>query len=70
MKIVVELRNSISPETVVIGNGSMNNYAEIVEKSEECTPVKHIDEFHTQYGLTSFYDLEEGHRVIVSCVEN
>ncbi len=28
--------------------------------SEECKPVKHIDEFHTQYGLNSFYDLEEG----------
>lgn len=28
--------------------------------SEECTPVKHTDEFHTQYGLTAFYDLEEG----------
>ncbi len=27
---------------------------------EECTPVKHTDEFHTQYGLKSFYDLEEG----------
>ncbi len=32
---------------------------------EECTPVKHTDEFHTQYGLTSFYDLEEG----LACAE-
>ena len=30
------------------------------DRSEECTPVKHTDEFYTQYGLTSFYDLEEG----------
>jgi thiol:disulfide interchange protein DsbD len=27
---------------------------------EECVPKKHTDEFHTPYGLTSFYDLEEG----------
>jgi len=27
---------------------------------EECTPKKHTDEFHAPYGLTSFYDLEEG----------
>lgn len=32
---------------------------------EECTPVKHTDEFHTQYGLISFYDLEEG----LACAE-
>ena len=32
---------------------------------EECTPKKHTDEFHTQYGLTSFYDLEEG----LACAE-
>jgi thiol:disulfide interchange protein DsbD len=32
----------------------------ISERSEECTPVKHIDEFHTQYGLVSFYDMQEG----------
>ncbi|MEX2369522.1 MAG: cytochrome c biogenesis protein CcdA [Bacteroidales bacterium] len=30
------------------------------ERSETCTPQKHTDEFHTQYGLTSFYDLQEG----------
>ena len=32
----------------------------MTEKSKECTPVKHTAEFHTQYGLSSFYDLEEG----------
>ena len=35
------------------------------DRSEECTPEKHTDEFHTQYGLTSFYDLEEG----LACAE-
>jgi thiol:disulfide interchange protein len=35
------------------------------DRLEECTPEKHTDEFHTQYGLTSFYDLEEG----LACAE-
>ncbi len=34
-------------------------------RPEECVPVKHTDEFYTQYGLTSFYDLEEG----LACAE-
>lgn len=32
---------------------------------EACIPKKHTDEFHTQYGLKSFYDLEEG----LACAE-
>lgn len=32
---------------------------------EECVPEKHTDEFQTPYGLTSFYDLEEG----LACAE-
>ncbi|MEX0983188.1 MAG: cytochrome c biogenesis protein CcdA [Bacteroidales bacterium] len=35
------------------------------DRSEECSPVKHTNEFYTQYGLTSFYDLEEG----LACAE-
>ena len=35
------------------------------DRPEECVPVKHTDEFHTQYGLISFYDLEEG----LACAE-
>lgn len=37
---------------------SVNSMTE--PRSEKCTPVKHTDEFHTQYDLPAFYDLEEG----------
>ncbi|MFC2091124.1 cytochrome c biogenesis protein CcdA, partial [Bacteroidota bacterium] len=68
LKIVAPLLPPKSPGwidmTMLSGSGgpSISNATPI---SEECTPSLHTDEFHTQYGLVSFYDLEEG----IACAE-
>ncbi|MFC2079944.1 cytochrome c biogenesis protein CcdA [Bacteroidota bacterium] len=61
LKLVAPLLPPKSPTWIDITQvGTYSNSSYIAEKDEECTPVKHTDEFHTQYGLKSFYDLEEG----------
>ncbi len=37
----------------------------VTTDQEECAPVKYADKFHMPYGLTGFYDLEEG----LACAE-
>ncbi len=65
LKVMAPLLPPKSPAwidmTQVHGQGAVA----AADRSEECTPEKHTDEFHTQYGLTSFYDLEEG----LACAE-
>ncbi len=61
LKVVAPLLPPKSPgwiDMTRISTGTMISQTE--PSSEECTPVLHTDEFHTQYGLVSFYDLEEG----------
>jgi thiol:disulfide interchange protein len=60
LKVVSPLLPPKSPGWIDMTQISSYGPVSLIEKSEECTPEKHTDEFHTQYGLTSFYDLEEG----------
>ncbi|MDA3821646.1 MAG: thioredoxin family protein [Bacteroidales bacterium] len=61
LKVVAPLLPPKSPGWIDMTQvSSYQGAVSVAEKSEECTPAKHTDEFHTQYGLTSFYDLEEG----------
>lgn len=52
----IDMTQVAAPATAVVAAADVD---------EECIPKKHTDEFHTQYGLKSFYDLEEG----LACAE-
>jgi thiol:disulfide interchange protein DsbD len=66
LKLVSALLPPKSSGWIDMTQVSVHTGSSVIEgKYEECTPVKHTDEFHTQYGLTSFYDLEEG----LACAE-
>jgi len=52
----IDMTQVAAPAAMVVAAGDV---------AEECVPEKHTDEFHTPYGLKSFYDLEEG----LACAE-